>query len=213
MSNIFRKNPYPCILLASLPLLVLGGCASQDTTKSIDEVSPAVTESSHPVSDTQVPIVMQESHVAEFDTESMSTKPANSEQSQQVASSTEEPALYPPANKPQEQRIGFAFDKTEVELQYHELLQQHALYLAENKDVILRVNGHTDSFGPVEYNRYLSKQRAEAVARLLVEYGAPKDRIMIEGVADEEPLPGATRQSEHRRVELDYQDQRLVSVD
>ena len=213
MSNIFGKKPYHYILLASLPLLVLGGCASQDTTKSIEEVSPTVTETSQPVGDTQDPSVMQGNHAAEFKTESMSTKPGDSEESQQVASSTEEPALYPPANKPQEQRIDFAFDQSEVDAQYLELLQQHARYLIENKDVILKVNGHTDSFGPVEYNKYLSKQRAEAVGRLLVEYGAPEDRIMIEGFADVEPLPGTTPQSEHRRVELDYQDQHLVSVD
>ena len=113
--------------------------------------------------------------------------------------------------RPQEQRIGFAFDQAEVDEQYQELLKQHAQYLSEKKDMRLKVNGHTDSFGPKEYNRYLSKKRAEAVAKLLVEYGAPEDRIMVEGSADDEPLVSATSQRENRRVELDYQDQRLVS--
>jgi peptidoglycan-associated lipoprotein len=211
MNKYFKKTSYPFVLLATLPLLVLGGCASQDTTKPIEDVTPSVTETDKPVSEIQDPIVMLEGHAAEFDTENMGSKPAMNEDKQPVASSTEEPVLYPPATRPQEQRIGFAFDQTEVNEQYHELLKQHAQYLAENKDLNLNVNGHTDSFGPREYNKYLSKQRAEAVAKLLVEYGAPEDRIMVEGNADEEPLLSATHQSENRRVELDYQDQRLVS--
>ena len=211
MNKYFKNTIYPFLLLASLPMLVLGGCASQDTTKSIEDVAPSVTETDKPVSEIQDPIVMLEEQAAEFDTENMGSKSAMNEDTQPAASSTEVPVLYPPANKPQEQRIGFAFDKTEVDEQYHELLQQHAQYLAENKNLSLNVHGHTDSSGPREYNKYLSKQRAEAVAKLLVEYGAPEDRILVEGNADEEPLLSATHQSELRRVELDYQDQRLVS--
>ena len=210
MNKYFKKTSYPFVLLATLPLLVLGGCASQDTTKPIEDVTPSVTETDKPVREIQDPIVMLEEHTAGFDTENMGSKPAMNEDTQPAASS-EEPVLYPPATRPQEQRIGFAFDKTEVDEQYHELLKQHAQYLAENKDLNLNVNGHTDSFGPREYNKYLSKQRAEAVAKLLVEYGAPEDRIFVEGNADEEPLLSATHQSENRLVELDYQDQRLVS--
>ena len=77
----------------------------------------------------------------------------------------------------------------------------------------LKVSGHTDSFGPKEYNQYLSKKRAEEVAKLLVEYGAPDERVTVKGNADDDPLISATSQRELRRVELDYQDQRLVSYE
>ena len=214
MINHFKKARYSYgALLASLPLIVLGGCASKDTIKSTEDISTPVTEIINPVSEPQDPIIMLEAHAAEFETESAVPITNMNGEVQSAASSTEESVLYPPATKPHEQRIGFAFDKTEVDEQYRELLKQHAQYLAENKDLILNVNGHTDSSGPKEYNQYLSKQRAEAVAKLLVEYGAPEDRILFEGNADQEPLLSATRQSEHRRVELDYQDQRLVSYE
>jgi peptidoglycan-associated lipoprotein len=157
---------------------------------------------------------MLETQAAGFETESTDPVTNMNEDVKPAASSTEEPVnLYPPATKPQEQRIGFAFDQAEVDEQYHELLKQHAQYLSENKDLRLKINGHTDSFGPEEYNQYLSKKRAEEVAKLLVDYGAPKDRIMAEGNADKDPLISATHHSEHRRVELDYQDQRLVSYE
>ncbi len=213
MKNALKRNPYPFVLFASLPLLVLGGCASQETTQPLQEVTPAVTETGQPASDMHEPVVTLESQTADFTTRDSTNGTNMNGETPLMDPAAEEPALYPPAIRPQEQRIGFAFDKTGVDAQYHALLEQHARYLSENKDLILKVNGHTDSFGPKAYNKYLSKQRAEAVARLLVEYGAPQDRIQVAGVADDEPLSSATRQSENRRVELDYQDQRMVSID
>jgi len=213
MNAPFKKTRYPFVLLATLPLLILGGCAGQDTTKAREESSPSVTETSKSRTEIQDPIAMQNSQVTDMAGENTNINTALNEDNHAVSTTTEEVALFPPASKPQEQRIGFGFDQTEVDSQYHELLKQHAQYLAENKDMILKLNGHTDSYGPKEYNQQLSNLRAEAVAKLLVEYGAPEERLMIKGVADDEPLPSATRQSENRRVELDYQDQRLVSVD
>lgn len=213
MNTTFNKTRYPVVLLASLPLLVLGGCASQESTKVMEEPVPSVTEPQKPISDIQDPIAMQNNRATEMSSADTDSNSAFSEDSHALSATNEEVVLYPPAIKPQEQLIAFGFDQSEVDVQYHELLQQHAQYLVENKDLQLRINGHTDSYGQKEYNRQLSKQRAEKVAKLLVEYGAPEDRIIISGVADDEPLAGASHQGEHRRVELDYQDQRLVSVD
>ena len=213
MSKTFKKTGYPYVLLASLPLLILGGCASQEKTTAIEEsVSPA-TEINKPVNTVQDPIAMQQAHATEFESESEKSIANMNEDAEPVVTPAEKTVLYPPATKPEEQLIGFSFDQAEVNEQYHELLKQHAQYLSENKDIKLKVNGHTDSFGPKEYNQYLSKKRAEAVVKLLVEYGAPEDQIVIEGSADDEPLLSAAHQSEHRRVELDYQDQRLVSAE
>ncbi len=200
----FKKTVYPYLLLAGLPLLVLGGCANQETSPVVEETTKPSTEIQQPVIEVQDPIAMQEAHASEF--ESDTTKPA-AEISNEIQPATVLTTM------PQEQLIGFAFDQAEVDEHYHALLKQHAEYLAENKELTLKIDGHTDSFGPKEYNQYLSKQRAESVARLLVEYGAPEDRLIVEGRADDEPLMSATHQSEHRRVELDYQDQRLVSYE
>mgnify|MGYP001815632361 CR=1 FL=1 len=213
MSKIFKKTVYPYVLLASLPLLILGGCASQETTSAVEEASPPATEINSPVNTVQDPIAMQQAHTTEFDSGNTKSETSMAEDSESVALAADETTLYPAASKPQERLIGFGFDQAEVDGQYHELLKQHAQYLSENKDIKLKVNGHTDSFGPKEYNQYLSKKRAEAVVKLLVEYGAPEDQIVLEGNADEEPLLSAAQQSEHRRVELDYQEQRLVSAE
>ncbi|NNF97308.1 MAG: OmpA family protein [Halobacteria archaeon] len=213
MIKHFRKTGYPYVLLASLPLLVLGGCASQETTSPVEDTATPATEINKPISKVQDPIAILEAHASEFDTERSDPVAGMNEDVQPATSSADASDSDSAAIKPQEQLIGFAFDQAEVDEQYHELLKHHAQYLSENQDMKLKVNGHTDSFGPKEYNQYLSKKRAEAVAKLLVGYGAPEDQIMIEGNADEEPLISATHHSEHRRVELDYQDQRLVSYE
>lgn len=204
MMKNFKETAYPYVLLAGLPLLILGGCASQETNSAVEETAKPATEITQPISEIQDPIALQKSHATEFDTESSNPVTNINEDIQ--------PTVVP-ASMPQEQLIGFAFDQAEVDAQYQELLKQHAQYLTANKDMQLRINGHTDSFGPKEYNQYLSKKRAEEVAKLLVEFGAPEDRIMVKGNADDEPLISATSQRELRRVELDYQDQRLVSYE
>ena len=213
MSKTLKKTGYPYVLLASLPLLVLGACASQDKTTAIEEEVTPATEINTPVNTVQDPTAMQQAHATEFDSGSTQPETNMDKNIETVTSAAEETILYPPATKPEERLIGFGFDQAEVDEQYHELLKQHAQYLSENQDINLKVNGHTDSFGPKEYNQYLSQKRAEAVVKLLVEYGAPENQIMLEGNADEEPLVSAAHQSEHRRVELDYQDQRLVSAE
>lgn len=213
MNTTFKKTGYPLVLLASLPLLILGGCASQNTTKEMEGTAPSATEPQKPLAEIQDPIAMLNTPATEMANENAVPNSARAEDEQAVSISNGESVLFPPAIKPQEQRIGFGFNQTAIDHRYHKLLKQHAEYLAENKDLTLKINGHTDSYGPKQYNQQLSKQRAEAVAKLLVEYGAPQDRIIVSGVADNEPLSEATHRREHRRVELDYQDHRLVSVD
>ncbi len=65
--------------------------------------------------------------------------------------------------------------------------------------------GHSDDQGPLEVNLDLSRQRAEAVLRALVERGVPADRLEAHGAGFLAPV--ATNASEagraaNRRVEL-----------
>lgn len=58
-----------------------------------------------------------------------------------------------------------------------------ALWLAENPEARVALVGHTDASGGLAANIDLSRQRAEAVRRRLIDsYGAPSDRLTAEGV-------------------------------
>jgi OOP family OmpA-OmpF porin len=73
-------------------------------------------------------------------------------------------------------------------------------------DYTLEVSGHTSSQGGKALNKALSKQRAEAVAKILVNSGIAKERIVAIGVGPDKPIAdNATKegQAKNRRVEID----------
>ncbi len=69
----------------------------------------------------------------------------------------------------------------------------------------IRVEGHTDNRGSAEFNRKLSLQRAESVARALAEAGVNRQRIETVGYGEERPIASnqtAEGRSANRRVEV-----------
>ena len=74
----------------------------------------------------------------------------------------------------------------------------------------LRIDGHTDDAGTVEYNRQLSQRRAEAVARVLISCGFPRDHLEVRALGKTRPIADnrtAAGRAENRRVAI------IVSVD
>ncbi|CAG2144842.1 OmpA family protein [Cupriavidus plantarum] len=74
----------------------------------------------------------------------------------------------------------------------------------------LRVNGHTDDTGSVEYNQQLSIRRATAVARTLESAGFSQGEIKVRGLGKTMPIADnrtAAGRAENRRVAI------IVTVD
>ena len=68
------------------------------------------------------------------------------------------------------------------------------------------VTGHTSSVGGKALNKALSKKRAEAVAKILVDAGVPASAVAAEGAGPDKPLAdNRTKegQAKNRRVEID----------
>ena len=69
----------------------------------------------------------------------------------------------------------------------------------------LVLEGHTDSTGAASYNKSLSKKRADAVKKVLVEeFNISTDRITTEGYGEEKPIADngtSEGRAENRRVE------------
>ena len=71
--------------------------------------------------------------------------------------------------------------------------------------IYIEVVGHTDDVGDDRYNQKLSEQRAEAVARYLVEAGIDPNKILMVGAGESAPIASnATPEgrAENRRVEV-----------
>lgn len=73
-------------------------------------------------------------------------------------------------------------------------------------DYTLVVSGHTSSVGSLALNKSLSKRRADAVAKILVESGVKASAVTTEGYGPEKPIADNTTavgQTKNRRVEID----------
>ena len=63
----------------------------------------------------------------------------------------------------------------------------------------LRIEGHTDSRGKLEYNLDLSARRAETIKTLLVKEGNPQTRITTEGFGPKQPAISPEKSAEDRQ--------------
>jgi outer membrane protein OmpA-like peptidoglycan-associated protein len=69
----------------------------------------------------------------------------------------------------------------------------------------LRVEGHTDNQGAVEFNRDLSQRRAASVRQALVKRGLPEERLVAQGFGDSKPKETnatAAGRAHNRRIEI-----------
>ncbi|MBI1321521.1 MAG: OmpA family protein [Candidatus Hydrogenedens sp.] len=101
--------------------------------------------------------------------------------------------------------VYFDTDKSDVKRAYGALLDEVAAKLRANPRMCLRVEGHTDSRAPDEYNQKLSERRAKAVGAALVERGAAEGQLIVEGFSEFRPAQPNTdwqNMQLNRRVEL-----------
>ena len=65
--------------------------------------------------------------------------------------------------------------------------------------------GHTDTMGSKSYNYALGGRRAEAVQKMLIEYGIPASQIVAVSAGKEDlkvPTPDGVKNAENRRVRV-----------
>lgn len=102
--------------------------------------------------------------------------------------------------------ILFAVNSAEIKTESYGVLKEIAGILNENKDIKVKIVGHTDSDGDDALNLELSKKRAEAVKNALgKDFGVDPDRMQTDGKGESEPLePNTTaiNKANNRRVEF-----------
>jgi outer membrane protein OmpA-like peptidoglycan-associated protein len=81
----------------------------------------------------------------------------------------------------------FGFDKATLTSQGKQKLDQLVSQTQGMGRYILEVEGFTDRTGPRDYNLALSRRRADAVVRYLVDKGVPLRRIHMLGLGSEQP--------------------------
>ncbi len=102
--------------------------------------------------------------------------------------------------------IAFANNSARILPDSRKVLDSVAATLETHLDIArLEIGVHTDSRGSGAYNKRISQQRADAVARYLKGKGIPGERLEAVGYGEERPIASnrtAAGRAENRRVEL-----------
>lgn len=106
-----------------------------------------------------------------------------------------------------DESVFFAYDKHQLSSESKAALDTFAgVLLAENKNVFIEIQGHTDNVGSHQYNIELGEKRAEAVMRYLhTEHNIPLIRMRTFSYGEGRPVvDNSTKEnrSKNRRVVL-----------
>lgn len=176
---------------------------SDDTsTPAADSATSVSDDTSTPAADTTT---ASASKVPEDNTSDTTPKVATAQDSTQ-------PQTTASIQEPSQTTFYYGLNKTTLDDQDKAVLEQHARFLKAHPDLTLEINGHTDSSGSHAYNKFLSKQRAAAVAKILISDGVTSSQLVINALADAKPLANNNDPGKNRRVELQYDDMSMVST-
>ncbi|HKY60023.1 MAG TPA: peptidoglycan-associated lipoprotein Pal [Gemmatimonadota bacterium] len=84
--------------------------------------------------------------------------------------------------------IFFDFDRSELRPEARTTLQQKSEILRQYPDIRVRIEGHADERGTVEYNLALGERRADSARTYLIDLGIDPDRLTTISYGEERPL-------------------------
>ena len=94
------------------------------------------------------------------------------------------------------------FDTGKADLRTESLgeLAQIKTLLADNPELSVQINGHTDNVGNNVYNKVLSKKRAQSVVDYLVSHDIEPLRVLAKGYGEERPLVSNDDERDGREI-------------
>lgn len=99
--------------------------------------------------------------------------------------------------------IRFVSGSSEFDPDSRTVLEQVAKIASQCERVMIEVQGHTDPAGTSDVNYILTRQRAQAVVRYIVEEaGVPAERLRAVGYGDSRPLAPPAKPSDSRRIQF-----------
>jgi len=86
------------------------------------------------------------------------------------------------------ENVYFAFDDSSLDYQAQELLKQKAVWMRDNPDTNVVIEGHCDERGTNAYNLALGDRRAESVKSFMVNLGISSVRMTTISYGEERPV-------------------------
>jgi peptidoglycan-associated lipoprotein len=93
-----------------------------------------------------------------------------------------------------EERVHFDYDRSELRPEAEQRLMRKVAVLRANPEVRLRIEGHADERGSIEYNVALGQRRAEAARAFLMNYGIASNRLETVSWGEDRPLVRASNE-------------------
>ncbi|WP_028118098.1 OmpA family protein [Ferrimonas senticii] len=103
--------------------------------------------------------------------------------------------------------IYFAYDRSDIDPKYAEILEAHAAFLIENPHSTVLIEGHSDERGTPEYNIALSERRGQAVQRYMQSLGVLSSQMNVVPYGEEKLMDSSATEAAHatnRRAVLAY---------
>jgi peptidoglycan-associated lipoprotein len=116
-------------------------------------------------------------------------------------------ALKDPNNILSKRSLYYDYDKYDVKDEYKPLLQAHARFLEQNRNMKMLIQGNCDERGSREYNIALGQKRADGVKKMLLLMGAQENQLESVSLGEEKPrCTEATEAcySQNRRSDMLY---------
>lgn len=104
--------------------------------------------------------------------------------------------------------IHFAFDSNVLSPAGRRIADDAARWLHENPEATVKLEGHCDERGTLEYNMVLGMNRARAVLEYLRSLGVPSNRMTPVSYGEDLPIdPESTEEAwaKNRRVHLSFE--------
>lgn len=109
--------------------------------------------------------------------------------------------------------VRFAKNSADLTPEAVSLLDQAAVGLSGDSEIVVEIAGHTDSEGKSNYNLMLSLLRADKVRQYLVGKGISRYRLFVEGYGETKPVDtnaSEAGRANNRRVDLDKLDVKVT---
>jgi peptidoglycan-associated lipoprotein len=110
------------------------------------------------------------------------------ERAEQLKTDAMERDMMMAKNRFLNENVYFDFDNATLDYQAQELLKQKAMWLRDNPDANVVIEGHCDERGTNAYNLALGERRAESAKTFLVNLGIPGMRLTTISYGEEKPV-------------------------
>lgn len=175
-----RKWIVLAMLLVIPAMLFTASCAKQAVS-----TEPSMTDAEAAEAARQAELEKQQAMERE---QQLEEERLAAERAEQLKAEAMEREMMMAKNRFLNENIYFDFDNANLDYQAQELLKQKAMWLRDNPDGNVVIEGHCDERGTNAYNLALGERRAESAKAFLVDLGISADRLTTISYGEEKPV-------------------------